>query len=230
MQNESLNDQMMINALADKDKAKELVRLFYNHTISLSSMSDSMQLEILTESQVCDILLRILMDTDMKDIINIVSEGFVPFEVKVTDVCQFSSLADCYYKSIDLIIRSGIKGVSWEKLGFMLRVKPRSVIADIKYGENQGKTATQMGLCYMDKHKLFWATSFGMQFNQLGQKDKEALLPKLCFYIPIVQNCICSEDETTMLATYLELLSLKTQKRRKPNIKRLLNIVKESVK
>ena len=224
-----LTDQYLINALTDQDKAKEVIRLFYSHTIDLTSISNGMSLDVLTDAQVCEILIKLLSATSSRQLIDLLSEDFSPFKIEKADICQFSNFDDCYYRVIDLAIRSGIEGISWDKMGFLLRVKPRTKVADQKYGENHGKTAVQMGLCQMDNRHHFWPTALGIYCNRLNKDIREELKSKFCLYIPIIQNYFAGGMDEEMLQSYFSILTESTQKRRRPNINHLIGIVKESL-
>lgn len=224
-----LDDQFWVDALLKEEVGRTAIRLFYNHTIDLANISAGMSLFLVTEEQVCQIILKLLLTHDCSTLLEIISSDYKPFGINKADICQYSNLDDCYYRVIDLAIRSRIEGITWEKMGFLLRTKPRSKVADAKYGENQGKTAVQMGLCSMDKQHRFWPTTLGMVFNQLNKEDKANLLPKFCLYIPIFQNyCMCGMNDEVINA-YFSILSESTQKRRRPNINRIIDIIKNSL-
>lgn len=225
-----LNDQFWFDALTKEEEGRTAIRLFYDHTIDPANISAGMSLFLVTEEQVCQTILKLLLTHDCSTLLEIISSDYKPFGITQADICQYSSLDDCYYRVIDLAIRSRIEGITWEKMGFLLRSKPRSKVADTKYGENHGKTAVQMGLCSMDKQHRFWPTTLGVVFNQLDKEEKANLLPKLCLYIPIFQNyCMCGMNDEVITA-YFSILSESTQKRRKPNIYRIINIIKDSLK
>lgn len=224
-----LNDVFWVSVLTNQNYEKEVIKLFYSHKFSLVSLTEGMSLEYLTEQQICDIILKTLAKKTCSEILDIISEEFVPFEIKKADICQFSSFEDSYYKVVNLIIRSGLQGVSWERMGFLLRSEPRTKVADTKYGENHGKTAVQLGLCYQDSHHNFWTTCFGRCFNDLSDVEKESLKAKLCLYIPIIQNYFVQGMNEDLLSSYFNILTESTQKRRKPNVIKLITIVKSSL-
>lgn len=224
-----LNDKFWIEALENDLYIREVVKLFYSHSFDSAIFSSALNVDVLTERQVWDIILKILIKKSCRQILEILEQECRLFPIDKADICQFSNFDDCYYRVIDLIIRSGIEGITWEKMGFLLRTTPRTRVADTKYGENHGKTAVQLGLCQMDKHHRFWATTMGECFNSLCGEDKEVLRPKQCLYIPIVHNYfVCGEDKELMEG-YFSLLSESTSKRRRPNINRLINLVKEAL-
>lgn len=225
-----LDDKFWIDALYVKENASEIIRLFYRHDLPLSKITKSFPTIVLTDNQIYDIILRVLIKTPCSEIISILKLEGVIFDIKKADICQYSSFEDCYYRVINLTVRSGIEGIAWDRMGFLLRTSPRSKMADTKYGENHGKTAVQLGLCQMDKYHHFWPTDFGVRFDELDMESKNELKSKLCLYIPIVQNYFHCDMDDNLLATYFDLLTETTQKRRRPNVSALINKVKESLK
>lgn len=224
-----LDDKFWIDALSAKENASEIIRLFYRHELPLNEITKSLPTTVLTDSQIYEIVIRILLKTPSSSIISILELESQDFEIQKADICQYSSFDDCYYRVINLAIRSGIEGISWDRMGFLLRTKPRSKVADTKYGENHGKTAVQLGLCQMDKSHHFWPTDFGMCFDKMPKEDKDALRSKLCLYIPIIQNYFVSGMDDHLLNSYFDLLTESTQKRRRPNVAKIINIVKKSL-
>lgn len=224
-----LDDKFWIDALSSDENASIIIGLFYEHALPLSEISPKLPTEVLTDSQIYDIMIKVLLKTSNSQILDIIRRYQINFEIKKADICQFSSFDDCYYRVTNLVIRSGIEGIDWERMGFLLREKPRSKVADTKYGENHGKTAVQLGLCHMDKKHHFWATGFGRCFDHLSKENKDVLKPKLCLYIPIIQNYFVSGLDEGLMASYFDLLKPSTRKRRKPNVSKLIDIVKESL-
>jgi len=227
--NYTIEDKFWIDALTNENDASAIIRMFYGHQLPLSNITKNYPTTVLTDHQIYDIILRVLSNTSTEKIISILVPNFVPFEIEKADICQFSDFDDCYYKVINLVVRSGIEGIDWIKMGFLLRTSPRNQGADMKYGENHGKTAVQLGLCQMDTHHHFWPTGLGLSFDKLSKEEKDLLKPKLCLFIPIIQNYFVSGMDEDLLSTYFGLLKESTQKRRKPNVSKLINIVKESL-
>lgn len=225
----SLNDQFWINALEDNQKSEVVINLFYNHRIDFETISQSMPLTVLTADQVCNIILRIIYKTPIGCIINIIRKENQMFAISKADICQFSDFEDCYSKCVSVLVMSNLKNVSWEKMGFLLRSKPRKKGADTKYGENHGKTACQLGLLIMNLKHEFNVSELGYEFNKLSDDYKEQLKSKLCLYIPIIHNYFCSNKSEDLLKSYFSILSESTQKRRYSNVRKLINIVNEDL-
>lgn len=225
-----LDDQFWVDALLKEEVGRTAIRLFYNHTIDLANISDGMSLFLVTEEQVCQIILKLLLTHDCSALIEIISQDYKPFGINKADICQYSNFDDAYYRVVDLSIRSGISGITWDRMGFLLRTKLRSKVADTKYGENHGKMAVQMGLCTMDKNHHFWPSQLGAIFNQLSPTEKENLKPKLCLYIPIIQNYFVCGTDDRLMESYFSLLKESTQQRRRPNINNIIRIVKDAIK
>ena len=93
-------------------------------------------------------------------------------------------------------------------------------------GENHAKTSIQLGLCELDntRHKV-QLSPLGKAFYGLSQERKKALIPKLCFYIPLLQNYFLTNRSEALLDSWLSILSDSTKKRRRPNVNTLVDII-----
>lgn len=222
-------DSFWNTALDDEEKSRKVIRLFYSRTIKPSAIRSETIHEVMDELPIFFTVLKILMKTDCAEIIRILQPEYTPFNIAPADICQFSNFEDCYYKVIDRAIRSNLEVISYDRMGFLLRTEPRSVIADKKYGENHGKTAVQMGLMDLDKKHQFRHTTLGVCFNHLSKDEKKALMPKMCLYIPMMQNYfVCGMDDS-LLESYFQQLSLSTQRRRRSNVMHIINIIKSAL-
>lgn len=224
-----INDPFWTTVLEDEEKSRKAIRLFYCRAIKPSPIQNETIVKAVDELPIFYIILKILLKTDCKEIIRILQKDYKPFVIDKSDICQFSNFDDCYYKVIDRAIRSNLEGINYERMGFLLRTEPRSSVADKKYGENHGKTAVQMGLMVLDKKHLFRHTTLGICFNHLSKDEQKALMPKMCLYIPIIQNYFVSGMDEGLLESYFKLLSLSTQKRRRSNVMHIINIVKTAL-
>jgi len=110
----------------------------------------------------------------------------------------------------------------------MLRNNKRKDIADKKYGENHMKTAAQLGLCRFDRCRAN-SNAFGKLFIKLSETEMKKVLPKLCLYIPYVQNYFMAGATDEVRDKMLSILSNTTQVRRRPNVNTIIQTVKESI-
>ena len=218
-----IDDRLWAIMFTDEEKEKALLKQFYKGKDFFAEE------EILNENIIGEAIIYVLEKYSCQEILDIISEGFTPHEIFKKDVCQFSDFDVCYYKAIHVAIASGFKGISFEKMGFILRTSPRNAVADKKYGENQGKTAVQLGLLANKSSTDFWPSPFGKAFDLLPKERKDKLKAKLCLHIPIIQNYFVLGQDEDLLESYINLLAPSTQGRRKGNVRLLINIVKQQL-
>ncbi len=221
-----IDDRLWSSMYTNEEKEKALLKLFYLGKDFLSE-EEKLAQNGSSESIIGSTIISILEKYSCHDIIDIISEGFTPHQIFKKDICQFSDFDVCYYKAVHVAIASGFKGVNFEKMGFLLRTAPRNSVADKKYGENQGKTAVQLGLLTNKDSTDFWPSPFGKTFDLISKERKDALKAKICLHIPIIQNYFVLGQDENLLEGYINLLAPSTQGRRKGNVRLLINIVKK---
>lgn len=155
---------------------------------------------------------------------NFKSEGDI--EYTSASIPQFSSIDDCF-NGIDRLVRSGLDGVPFEKMGFFLRTSRRKKGADQKYGENHIKCAEMMGLCHINK--VVWKNAYSYAYEKLEDDIKLAIRSKLCLGITIIREYFINGENETYLSYALSCLSESTRKRRMPNLRTLVTTVKSDL-
>ena len=144
------------------------------------------------------------------------------------DISQFSDFKDAYYTVPFMLQNCGLKDVDYSKMGYMLRDEKRKDVADKKYGENHMKTAAQLGLCRFEKYRGN-ANALGNCFVKLSESDRRNILPKLCLYIPYIQNYFMAGATDEVRDEILSILSHTTQVRRRSNVNTIIHTIKESI-
>lgn len=200
-----------------------LIISFYSHKLHVDAMcnlncpSDGMM-------ELCENIFSCLLNVESEEIIRIFQKIGLVFEISHGDVPQFSNLEDCVFR-VPLIVKDcGIDELSYTQLGFMLRTKPRKEGADMKYGENQSKTAAQMGLCSIN-HSRILPSYLGVAYCNLDKELQMRLLPKLILFIPYIFNQYATNAKYEDIIASVSFLSQSTQKRRLTNIWSLINHV-----
>ena len=207
------------------DIEKNIIQAFYRHTLDLNARS----IEAQVDSQV---VLEILASTKCSVVMSMAFENFMPFELRKCDVPQFSSIEDCFRQVPNLIVNSGLDGISFERMGYLLRSERRKPGADKKYGENHMKTAALMGLCTINKVGATYQayeTSLTKSFNDLTDETKLKVEPKLCLRIPFIQNYFFMGGNDNVLNDLLSILSESTQIRRRSNCNTQIEKVKYAI-
>ena len=90
------------------------------------------------------------------------------------------------------------------------------------------KTAAQLGLCRFDKCRGN-ANAMGCCFVKLTEADRKNILPKLCLYIPFIQNYFMAGATDEVRDDILSILSHTTQVRRRPNVNTIIQTIKDSI-
>ena len=206
------------------DPIKEsLIIAFYSHRLHVEDTCNP-QCQSDSVMRLCEDIFSCLLNIECEEIIRLIQNKGIRFDISHGDVPQFSSLEDCVYK-VPLIVKDcGINELSFTQLGFMLRTKPRKDGADMKYGENQSKTAAQMGLCSIKKARIF-PSNLGVAFCNLNKEVQKKLLPKLVLFIPYILNLFAISAKYEDVIASVSFLSQSTQKRRLTNIWSLISQV-----
>ncbi len=206
------------------DPIKEaLIISFYSHKLHVE---DACNKECPSDGimKLCEDILSCLLNVEFEDIIRAIKEVGPIFEISYGDVPQFSSLEDCVFKVPALVRDCGIDELGYTQLGFMLRTHPRKECADTKYGENQSKTAAQMGLCSI-KNARIHPSYLGVAFCNLDKESQIKLLPRLILFIPYIFNQYVTNAKYEDIIDSVSFLSQSTQKRRLTNIWSLITQV-----
>lgn len=144
-------------------------------------------------------------------------------EISPANVSQFSSIDAVDY--VVQIVEDSVEDIDFAYVGYMMN-KSSNETAQRKYGENHLKLAIQMGLVSEKPYKV---TALGEHYLHLQDYEKKAIRPKLYLRIPVVQKILIESkakriDGTKML---MEVLSESTAIRRRSNIKKLIEEIKE---
>jgi len=174
------------------------------------------------------LLMEVLKKYTCRDILKIIEDGFVPAEIDKKDISQFSDFKDAYFTVPFLLQNCGLTDVDYSKMGYMLREEKRNEVADKKYGENHIKTASQLGLCRFKKCRAN-ANAFGKLFVKISESDRKNILPKICLYVPYIQNYFMAGATDETREEILNILSVTTQNRRRANVNTIIQTIKEAL-
>ena len=206
------------------DSIKEaLIISFYSHKLHVEDTCNPLCIADGMMS-LCEDVISCLLNVECEEIVHIIQKIGYVFEISHGDVPQFSSLDDSVFKVPLLVKDCGIDDPNYTQLGFMLRTKPRKEGADTKYGENQSKTAAQMGLCSIKRARIH-PSYLGVAFCNLDKVSQMKLLPRLVLFIPYIFNQFATKAKYDDIIASVSFLSQSTQKRRLTNIWSLINQV-----
>lgn len=214
-----MNDEFWNNLLRNQDNENALLKAYYTHADE----------DLITDQNKCELLLKVLQRHSCAEILDLIKDESVMFDIDKKDIPQFSDFNDAYYKVPFVLANCGLQDVDYLKMGYMLRSEKRKEVADKKYGENHIKTAAQMGLCSFAKCRANTST-LGNLFIKLPEKERIDLLPKLCLYIPFIHNYFKQGGTDEVREEMLSILSVTTQNRRRSNINTIIETIKKHYK
>lgn len=208
----------------EHNRAIQLLSLFYAHKLHVDEICRTPETPSDAMMNLCYDIFESLRLTSVHELIDILQKDHEAFEIGTADIPQFSDFDMCAYRTPYLVLASGQTDISFTQMGFMLLRSPKKEGAYFKYGENQAKTAAQMGLCYVKRGKIN-ASYLGLAFCRLSNEEQKELLPKLILFVPIVQNYFVAGRSQELIDSYFSALSESTQKRRIGNVRTLIQIV-----
>ena len=212
----------------DDSRTIQLLSLFYAHKLHVDEICRTPETPSDAMMNLCRDIIDALKSVSAHDVIEILQQNHKAFEIGTADIPQFSDFDMCAYRTPYLVLASGQKDISFAQMGFMLLRSPKKEGAYFKYGENQAKTAAQIGLCHVKRGKIN-ASYLGLAFCALTQEEQKEILPKLLLYIPIVQNYFVANRSQELIDSYFTALSESTQKRRIGNVRTLIQIVENQL-
>lgn len=214
----TLNNEFWDNLIGNIENERALLKAFYTHK----------DVSLLEDEKKSALLLEVLRKHKCSEILQIIRDGFQPSKVDKKDISQFSDFKDAYYTVPFMLQNCGLKDVDYSRMGYMLRDEKRKDVADKKYGENHMKTAAQLGLCRFEKYRGN-ANALGSCFVKLSESDRRNILPKLCLYIPYIQNYFMAGATDEVRDEILSILSHTTRVRRRSNVNTIIHTIKESI-
>jgi len=151
-------------------------------------------------------------------------------ELDSSDVVQFSNFDHSSLKLCEHLKYSGNKGYTFEEIGAYLLDRNRSKVALVKYGENQSKTAHVMGLAYVKESspRRVYISYIGSELLNFKEDFRKRILYRLLLRMKIVQYIFSKAIQGKVnLKEEMSFLSKSTFYRRLPNVKKILNHIKD---
>lgn len=145
---------------------------------------------------------------------------------------QSSNFAACSTEMCASLELKGNPGMRFVDIGqlFPQYIKQQNETAFRKYGENQIKTSTQLGLTF-EYYDYWYLTCVGYVYNELTLQQQEALLARTILRIPLYQDLVLRLLKGDVFLTdYMKHIASSTQGRRAGSIMRLLDFCLEECK
>lgn len=176
--------------------------------------------EAMMEYYVCQ-----LINFNMEEYISYLIDHPNQSEITTRDITQLSSIDDCTSNMCKIMRKNRNKGLTLTEIATELHANDNykdNAGALTKYGENQVKTACQMGLTIY-KEDLWYLTGVGFVINNLPEDVREKYFAINLLRDPFYSKIILSlfEKETNLRA-FMGILSESTQKRRSSSCQKVL--------
>lgn len=150
------------------------------------------------------------------------NKGIVTDE-QLTQSSAFDSCSSEMCKALDW---QGNPGLSFVEIGqlFPQKVRVKNEGAFRKYGENQVKTSTQLGLTF-EYYGRWFLTCVGYIYNELNPQQQKSLLARTVLRVPLYQTIMDNILEKDVdLTEYMSSLSDSTKGRRSGSILKMTNL------
>lgn len=151
-------------------------------------------------------------------------------EVTSKDITQLSNIDDCTINMCQIMLDCDNKGLSLKDIARLLHADRNykdNLVALSKYGENQVKTAAQLGLV-TNVNDLLFLSAIGYIFPDepkiIQNKYLAINMLRDPFYSKVILSLI---KHDTNLKDFMNIISESTQKRRFSSCKRVLSFFKE---
>lgn len=166
-----------------------------------------------------------LMSYSLDDYISYIAEHPNKTEITSRDITQLSNIDDCTTNMCRIMLENDNRGLTLTDIATKLHGDDNfkdNTVALTKYGENQVKTACQMGLTVF-KNDLWYLTGIGYIINNLPEKVQAKYyainLLRDSFYSKIILSL---QEKDTNLRDFMSILSESTQKRRSSSCQKVL--------
>ena len=150
------------------------------------------------------------------------NKGIITDE-QLTQSSAFDSCSSEMCKALDW---QGNPGLSFVEIGqlFPQKVRVKNEGAFRKYGENQVKTSTQLGLTF-EYYGSWFLTCLGYIYNELDSQQQKSLLARTILRVPLYQVILDDLLENDVdLTNYMMALSDTTKGRRSGSILKMINL------
>ena len=196
---------------------EKIIQKYLSKEIDLECLSSNSPDCNLTANAAASKIVDALISTDVSTLVEYL-RGVPDREAVTTDnIPQYGDLSIAMYLIPVLLSRIG--PIGYVELGKRLFFKEgKRDDAYRKYAENHCKLAASLDLATITKtgnaEAVVSSSVMGELFTHLPQDTKDALLPRLCLRIPIVQSSLLSENWHDAARDSLSILSASTRERR----------------
>jgi hypothetical protein len=198
---------------------------FYSKKFETESTKILLETPSLFSAEAMEGYIYNLMQYSLDEYIHYLHSNPNECEITSKDITQLSSIEDSTINMCRVMLSRANCGLSFPEIASELHADDSykdNLVALMKYGENQVKTASQLGLC-VSWNELWYLSSVGYVFLNLPENVQNKYLSinllRDPFYSKVIES-LCQKD--TCLKDYMEILSESTQKRRASSCKRVM--------
>lgn len=183
---------------------------------------------ILPSEEIHDYILQ-LLEIPLFDFIDAIFSKYSVSHFSTKHIPQFSSFYDATDRICNILKENGDEGYKFVEMGVLLRPNDtvRDSRADLKYGENHCKIAADFGLVQIRVGNVCYLSCFGKVFNDLTEVEKHGYLSRFVLRNSFINWLIYRASyRIVLLDEEMSILKPSTIKRRKPNVKYYLGLMK----
>lgn len=172
--------------------------------------------------------IRDVIGISLNDYIDFIVNNYDVTYLEYQDVIQFSDFNNCTINLCRALLESGDEGNTFLQIGTLLadETSSRNEHALRKYGENQAKTAEQLGLVN-NLSNTYFLSCIGYVLNDLQEVTHKKLITRLLLRNKLIKRFLykCSLQDVVKYHDEVSFLSESTIVRRRSNVKKLLKML-----
>lgn len=161
-----------------------------------------------------------------RDFIDYIRNNQFATNIETSDITQSSSFSACEIEMCNALLWADNRGFNFLEIGklFPQYVSHPNDTAYRKYGENQIRTSSHLGLVY-EYYKYWYLSCLGYIYPSLKYDERMKLLARTVLRMPLYQDLVLSLlSDDVSLTDYMKTMAPSTQGRRAGSIIRLLDI------
>ena len=217
----------------NEDIEKKFIQLYFNKEIDTLCTHYNNSECTASINEISEYIIYILLKYSAKDLIEILKESDNTYKEDITkeNIPQVKNLDEL--KEIINILMTNNE-IDFVELGRQLKAKVG--ITDQKdaslktYAQNYSKLAALLDLVIINKIGVssnIEISDLGKNLFNLNEIDKDNIIEKLLLRIPVIRNCVINDFDYNILENDLKVLAASTPKKRKLDIREMVNILKK---
>lgn len=208
----------------------EILNSFFTRSFESEYNERLMLRDYILPSEEIHKYIRYLLEIPLFDFVDGIVSNYSVNHFSTKNIPQFSSFYNATDGICNILKENGDEGYKFVEMGVFLR--PNNVVrnsrADLKYGENHCKTASDFGLVQIRVGNICYLSCFGKVFNDLTEVEKQRFLSRFVLRNNFINWVIYRASyRVVLLEQEMGILKPSTIKRRKPNVIYYLNLLKE---